>query len=48
VKWSSRSADHPGVDVEILNVDAVAMWMVTRPSRFDVIVAENMFRRHPL
>jgi isocitrate/isopropylmalate dehydrogenase len=37
------SADHPGVDVEILNVDAVAMWMVTRPSRFDVIVAENMF-----
>ncbi|AJM76832.1 isocitrate/isopropylmalate dehydrogenase family protein [Rathayibacter toxicus] len=37
------STDYPEVDVEILNVDAVAMWMVTRPSRFDVIVAENMF-----
>lgn len=37
------SADYPSVQVEFSNVDAVAMWMVTRPSKFDVIIAENMF-----
>ncbi|NEB36885.1 isocitrate/isopropylmalate family dehydrogenase [Streptomyces sp. SID14515] len=35
--------DYPGIDTEILNVDAVALWMVRRPERFGVLVAENMF-----
>ncbi|MEV0113398.1 isocitrate/isopropylmalate family dehydrogenase [Streptomyces sp. NPDC050844] len=35
--------DHPDVETEILNVDAVALWMVRRPERFGVLVAENMF-----
>ncbi|WP_435284402.1 isocitrate/isopropylmalate family dehydrogenase [Streptomyces koelreuteriae] len=35
--------DHPGIETEILNVDAVALWMVRRPERFGVLVAENMF-----
>ncbi len=33
----------PGIEPEILNVDAVGLWLVTRPERFGVIVAENMF-----
>ncbi|MEV7211414.1 MULTISPECIES: isocitrate/isopropylmalate family dehydrogenase [unclassified Streptomyces] len=37
------AADHPGIETEILNVDAVALWMVRRPERFGVLVAENMF-----
>ncbi|RSN54703.1 dimethylmenaquinone methyltransferase [Streptomyces sp. WAC 04229] len=35
--------DYPDVETEILNVDAVALWMVRRPERFGVLVAENMF-----
>ncbi|WP_328961265.1 isocitrate/isopropylmalate family dehydrogenase [Streptomyces virginiae] len=35
--------EHPGIETEILNVDAVALWMVRRPERFGVLVAENMF-----
>ncbi|MGW6572657.1 isocitrate/isopropylmalate family dehydrogenase [Streptomyces sp. NPDC054945] len=35
--------EHPGIETEILNVDAVALWMVRRPERFGVVVAENMF-----
>lgn len=35
--------DHPGIEPEILNVDAVALWVVRRPERFGVVVAENMF-----
>ncbi|MFE6779301.1 isocitrate/isopropylmalate family dehydrogenase [Streptomyces sp. NPDC057702] len=35
--------DHPDIQAEILNVDAVALWMVRRPERFGVVVAENMF-----
>jgi len=37
------SAEYPEIETEILNVDAVALWMVRRPERFAVIVAENMF-----
>ncbi|MYS44358.1 isocitrate/isopropylmalate dehydrogenase family protein [Streptomyces sp. SID5998] len=37
------AADHPDIETEILNVDAVALWMVRRPERFGVLVAENMF-----
>ncbi|MFF0386792.1 isocitrate/isopropylmalate family dehydrogenase [Streptomyces sp. NPDC004286] len=35
--------DFPDIETEILNVDAVALWMVRRPERFGVLVAENMF-----
>ncbi|MET9426917.1 isocitrate/isopropylmalate family dehydrogenase [Streptomyces sp. NPDC003036] len=34
---------YPDIETEILNVDAVALWMVRRPERFGVLVAENMF-----
>ncbi|MBF8781982.1 isocitrate/isopropylmalate dehydrogenase family protein [Pseudomonas fulva] len=37
------AADYPQIHACIENVDAVAMWMVRRPERFGVIVAENMF-----
>ncbi|WP_037958620.1 isocitrate/isopropylmalate family dehydrogenase [Streptomyces violens] len=36
-------ADYPEIPYEVLNVDAVALWMARRPERFGVIVAENMF-----
>ncbi|MDZ7915231.1 MAG: isocitrate/isopropylmalate family dehydrogenase [Rhodococcus sp. (in: high G+C Gram-positive bacteria)] len=39
----SIAEEHPEIEVEILNVDALALWMVTRPERFGVILAENMF-----
>ncbi|RML99558.1 3-isopropylmalate dehydrogenase [Pseudomonas savastanoi] len=34
---------YPDITGVIENVDAVALWMVQRPERFGVIVAENMF-----
>ena len=37
------AAQYPDIEAEILNVDAVALWMVRRPERFGVVVAENMF-----
>ncbi|GLZ29263.1 hypothetical protein Lesp02_14530 [Lentzea sp. NBRC 105346] len=37
------ATEYPEIEPEILNVDAVALWMVRRPERFGVIVAENMF-----
>ncbi|QTE01851.1 isocitrate/isopropylmalate family dehydrogenase [Streptomyces cyanogenus] len=37
------AADYSDIETEILNVDAVALWMVRRPERFGVLVAENMF-----
>lgn len=37
------AGDYPDIETEILNVDAVALWMVRRPERFGVLVAENMF-----
>lgn len=35
--------EYPQIQTEILNVDALALWMVRRPERFQTIVAENMF-----
>tara|TARA_Y100001947_G_C10346123_1_gene307887 strand:- start:1745 stop:3568 length:1824 start_codon:yes stop_codon:yes gene_type:complete len=35
--------DYPHIQAEILNVDAVALWLVRRPEAFGVVVAENMF-----
>jgi isocitrate/isopropylmalate dehydrogenase/regulator of RNase E activity RraA len=37
------AAEYPHIETEILNVDAIALWMVRRPERFGVLVAENMF-----
>ena len=34
---------HPEVAADRAYVDAAAMWMVTQPERFDVMVTENMF-----
>jgi isocitrate/isopropylmalate dehydrogenase/regulator of RNase E activity RraA len=34
---------YPQINADILNVDAVALWMIRRPEEFGVIVAENMF-----
>lgn len=35
--------DYPDVEVEHLLVDACAMHLITNPTRFDVIVTENLF-----
>jgi isocitrate/isopropylmalate dehydrogenase len=37
------SSDFPKIKADILNVDAIALWMIRRPEEFGVIVAENMF-----
>lgn len=34
---------YPGISYSVDNIDAAALWMVRRPERFGVIVAENMF-----
>lgn len=38
-----KSKDYPEVKVDHLLVDAAAMKLITEPSKFDVIVTENMF-----
>jgi isocitrate dehydrogenase len=41
--FESVSEKYPHIKADILNVDAVALWMTRRPQEFGVIVAENMF-----
>ncbi|KDA05765.1 3-isopropylmalate dehydrogenase [Microbacterium sp. CH12i] len=36
-------AEHPDVAVDYLHVDAATIFLVTNPSRFDVIVTDNLF-----
>ena len=36
-------AEYPGVSVDYCHVDAATIYMVTDPSRFDVIVTDNLF-----
>ncbi len=36
-------AEHPAVAVDYLHVDAATIFLVTDPSRFDVIVTDNLF-----
>lgn len=36
-------ADYPAVEVDYLHIDAATIFMVTDPSRFDVIVTDNLF-----
>lgn len=38
-----EAARHPGLEADHAYVDAMALWMVTRPEAFDVLVTENMF-----
>jgi 3-isopropylmalate dehydrogenase len=45
--WQRIVADvakeHPEVAVDYLHVDAATIFLVTNPSRFDVIVTDNLF-----
>jgi molybdenum cofactor synthesis domain-containing protein len=41
--FTEVAARFAGVRPDIQNVDAVALWLTTRPEKFGVIVAENMF-----
>jgi 3-isopropylmalate dehydrogenase len=40
---SEVQAEYPGVEVDYLHIDAATIFMVTDPSRFDVIVTDNLF-----
>jgi 3-isopropylmalate dehydrogenase len=37
------AAEHPDVAVDYLHVDAATIFLVTQPSRFDVLVTDNLF-----
>ncbi|KRA23645.1 3-isopropylmalate dehydrogenase [Microbacterium sp. Root61] len=37
------AAEHPDVAVDYLHVDAATIFLVTDPSRFDVVVTDNLF-----
>jgi isocitrate dehydrogenase len=41
--FESIAQDYPGIKHDILNVDALALWLVRRPEEFGVVVGENMF-----
>jgi len=40
---TEAAADFPGVTTEYCHMDAAAVYFVTQPERFDVILADNMF-----
>ncbi|MDQ1579109.1 MAG: 3-isopropylmalate dehydrogenase [Microbacteriaceae bacterium] len=40
---SALATEYPEVEVDYLHVDAATIFMVTNPSRFDVIVTDNLF-----
>lgn len=41
--FESVAQQYPHIHADILNVDAVALWLIRRPEEFGVLVAENMF-----
>jgi isocitrate/isopropylmalate dehydrogenase len=41
--FETVASRYPEIKADILNVDAIALWMVRRPEEFGVIIAENMF-----
>ena len=43
VTVSTMAAEFPDIELEHLLVDAAAMYLLSRPADFDVIVTENMF-----
>ena len=43
VTTNIMSSEFPSTDIEHILVDAAAMYLISRPAEFDVIVTENMF-----
>jgi len=41
--FATVAAEHPDVTTEYQHVDAAAMFLVTQPQRYDVIVTDNLF-----
>lgn len=41
--FAAVAAEHPGVATEYQHVDAAAMFLVTQPQRYDVVVTDNLF-----
>jgi 3-isopropylmalate dehydrogenase len=41
--FEAVAADHPDVTTEYQHVDAAAMYLVTQPQRYDVVVTDNLF-----
>ncbi|HEX2357568.1 MAG TPA: 3-isopropylmalate dehydrogenase [Micromonosporaceae bacterium] len=41
--FATVAAEHPDVATEYQHVDAAAMFLVTQPQRYDVIVTDNLF-----
>lgn len=41
--FESTARQYTHISSDILNVDAMALWLIKRPEEFGVIVAENMF-----
>ncbi|MFO8075108.1 MAG: 3-isopropylmalate dehydrogenase [Actinomycetota bacterium] len=37
------AAEHPGLDVDYVHVDAMCLYLVGDPGRFDVVVTDNLF-----
>ncbi len=37
------AAEHPGLEVDYVHVDAMCLYLVTDPGRFDVVVTDNLF-----
>ncbi|AVT34788.1 MULTISPECIES: 3-isopropylmalate dehydrogenase [unclassified Plantactinospora] len=41
--FASVAAEHPDIETEYQHVDAAAMFLVTQPQRYDVVVTDNLF-----
>jgi 3-isopropylmalate dehydrogenase len=41
--FAEVAAEHPGIATEYQHVDAAAMFLVTQPQRYDVVVTDNLF-----
>ncbi len=41
--FAAVAAEFPGVTTDYVHVDAAAMYLVTQPERFDVVVTDNLF-----
>lgn len=41
--FAEVAAEHPGITTEYQHVDAAAMYLVTQPQRYDVVVTDNLF-----
>jgi 3-isopropylmalate dehydrogenase len=41
--FAAAAAEHPDVETEYQHVDAAAMFLVTQPQRYDVVVTDNLF-----